>query len=83
MPVFVMIGNINSSTPQQNANGILVGEFNFSGWDANMKYNAAYAGNYGVFNFSNGLYNMLNDGFEGIDGVINDQDFKPDMGGNM
>lgn len=83
MPVFSFIGVASVSTPQQNANGISVGQYNFSGWDANMKYNAAYAGNYGVNNFTLGSLNALNDGQEMLDGVINDQDFKPAIDGNV
>ncbi|WP_258112251.1 hypothetical protein [Alicyclobacillus sp. SP_1] len=47
-----------------------------------MKYNAANAGNYGVFNVDI-TGSWLADGLEYFDGVINDQDFKPAADANI
>jgi len=83
VPVLAIIGMINDETPQQNANGVLVGQFNSSGWDANMKFNTAQGGNFGVLSvqFSGGNINF--DNLELVDGVINDQDLKPAYSGNL
>ncbi|WDL98778.1 hypothetical protein [Alicyclobacillus sp. ALC3] len=68
-------------TPQQNA-GVFLGQINIGGWDANQKYSAAKAGNFGFFNV-NTSYNVMNDSFEVIDGMINDQDFKLHFEANL
>lgn len=82
MPAFIMAGAINTNTPQQNA-GVWIGQVNFSGFDANMKFNAAQGGNFGVFSTQLSGGQMMFDNFEGIDGVVNDQDFKPAVDGNV
>lgn len=83
MPVLAFIGAINSSTPQQNSNGVVVGQFNSSGWDANMKFNTAQGGNFGVLSVQNTGGNAMNDGQEIIDGVVNDMDVKPAWDANV
>ncbi|MCF8568075.1 hypothetical protein LLE49_25450 [Alicyclobacillus tolerans] len=74
MPALILSGSINTNTPQQNA-GVFIGQINIGGWDANQKYSAAKAGHYGFFNLDTSL-NVLNDSFEFIDSMINDQDVK-------
>ncbi|MFB5188875.1 hypothetical protein KKP3000_001309 [Alicyclobacillus fastidiosus] len=74
MPVLILSGSVNSNTPQQNA-GVFVGQVNMGGWDANEKESVAQSGIFGFFSVTSG-YNILNDNFEFIDGMINDQDLK-------
>lgn len=83
VPVLAVIGVLNSHTPQQNSNGVLVGQFNSSGWDANMKMNLGQGGNFGIFSVSMAVVNLTLDNFELIDGVINDPDLKPALNGNI
>lgn len=82
MPAFVFIGANNVNSPQQNA-GVFIGQINNGGWDANMKFQAARSGNFGTWNINNSFMNVLNDNMEFIDGVINDQDLKPNVDGNV
>ena len=82
IPAFVFIGVVNDNTPQQNA-GVFIGQINNGGWDANMKFQAAKSGNYDVMSFNFQPFNVFNDSFEFIDGMINDQDVKPDVEGNV
>ncbi len=82
MSSVILIGAVNTNTPQQNA-GVFLGEFNFSGWDANIKLNQAHGGLYGFFNIIPVQYNLNLDNMEIIDGVINDQDIKPLAGSNI
>lgn len=76
MPAVIVIGAVNSNTPQQNT-GIFIGEYNLGGWDANMKQNQAKGGLYGFFNVIPLHFNLCVDSMEAIDGIINDQDVKP------
>jgi hypothetical protein len=82
VPFILLCGALNSNTPQQNA-GAFVGEFNFGGWDANIKLNQGHGGLYGFFNFIPAQLNINLDNMEGIDGVILDQDTKPIQSGNL
>ena len=82
MPSIIIVGAINSNTPQQNA-GVFVGEFNHAGWDANMKLNQGHGGLYGFFNVIPAQFNLNLDNLEMIDGAINDQDLKPLFGTNV
>lgn len=82
MPCLIIAGGgINTNTPQQNA-GVWVGEQNFSGFDANMKFNTALGGNFGVMSVQITGFNIMLDNLEMIDGVIMDQDFKPTISAN-
>ncbi|MCM3570995.1 hypothetical protein [Neobacillus mesonae] len=82
MPSFIHLGVLNEGTPQQNAS-FVVGESIITGMDANRKYNLAFGGTFGLFNIvSANLGNNL-DSFDVIDGVMNDQDIKPNFGGNI
>lgn len=76
MPSIVLIGAVNSNTPQQNT-GIFIGEYNLGGWDANIKLNQGHGGLYGFFNIIPLQWNLNLDNLEIIDGAINDQDLKP------
>lgn len=82
MPSLIILGAINSNTPQQNA-GVFIGEFNYGGWDANMKLNQGHGGLYGSFNVIPAQLNLNIDNMEGIDGAINDQDLEPVFGTNV
>ncbi|QSO48626.1 hypothetical protein [Alicyclobacillus mengziensis] len=79
MPCLIVIGAVNQNTPQENA-GTFIGEGNLGGWDANMKINQGHGGYYGFFNFTPAWVNMNIDNMELVDGMVNDQDFKPLMG---
>lgn len=81
IPVFILSGAVNTMTPQQNA-GVFLGQINIGGWDANQKFSAAKAGNYGFFSVYMS-FNVLNDSFEFIDGMINDQDLKINYEANV
>lgn len=77
------VGQINSSTPQQAAMGVYLGELNMTGWDANMKFNTAQGGIFGVLCVQTGIINNMFDGLEGADGNIADQDMKAQVAGNV
>lgn len=83
MPNFIWVGVIAVDTPQQNANGVMTGQFNSSGWDANMKFNTAQGGNFGWASINLTAGSMMFDNLELIDGNINDADFKPAVNGNI
>lgn len=82
MPNLIFAGVINSNTPQQNA-GVWIGQSNISGFDANMKLNMAQGGDFGILSTQINGMNIMLDNFEVIDGVINDQDFKPSINRNI
>ena len=79
MLCLIVIGAVNQNTPQENA-GTFIGEGNLGGWDANMKINQGHGGYYGFFNITPAWVNMNIDNMELVDGMVNDQDFKPLMG---
>lgn len=70
--------NINSTQP---SSAVFVGEGVVNGMDANRKYNLSMGGVYGFNNVTAGNINNIADSFEMIDGVIFDQDLKPNIGG--
>ncbi|GMA49846.1 hypothetical protein GCM10025857_12030 [Alicyclobacillus contaminans] len=75
MPSLIFCGALNLNTAQTNA-GSFIGEYNFSGWDANTKQNQGEGTLFGFFNFLP-LHASFNiDNLEFADGVINDQDVK-------
>ncbi|EKN70605.1 hypothetical protein BABA_04159 [Neobacillus bataviensis LMG 21833] len=80
MPSIVNIGLLNVNSPQPSA-AVFVGEGMVNGMDANRKYNLNMGGNYGINNLNIGNINNIVDSFEVLDGVIFDQDFKPNIGG--
>ncbi|MCL6454726.1 MAG: hypothetical protein K6T78_14060 [Alicyclobacillus sp.] len=82
MAVVILVGAFNSNTPQQNA-GSFFGEWNLSGWDANMKMSLGHGGTFGAFNSYPINFNLNLDNFEVVDGAINDPDFKPEAGTNV
>ena len=82
MPSVILVGAFNSNTPQQNA-GTFVGEYNFGGWDANMKLSQGHGGLFGFFNVYPLQLNINFDNLEVIDGMMNDMDLKPMIGGNV
>lgn len=81
MPSIFNIGMINVSTPQQNA-AVFLGELNMTGWDANMKFNTAMGGSFGIFVANGGLVNNMFDNLELFDGNIADQDVKAQIAAN-
>lgn len=83
VPSIFNIGIVNSSTPQQDAIGVCLGEGNITGWDANMKMNTAQGGNFGVFCVQTGVLNSTFDGLEGADGNLADQDIKGQVAANV
>jgi hypothetical protein len=83
MPCIISLGSLNVNTPQQNSS-VFVGETVITGMDANQKYNAGRAGQYGFFCVEIANYSLNLDGMEIADGNINDQDVKPNIvGGNV
>lgn len=82
MPSVILVGALNSNTPQENA-GAFFGEFNFSGWDANMKISQGHGGTFGSFNWFPLNVNVAFDNFEMIDGAMIDNDLKPMAGVNL
>ncbi|MFB5188876.1 hypothetical protein [Alicyclobacillus fastidiosus] len=76
MASVICFGAININSPQQNA-GVFVGEVNCGGWDANEKVNQGHGALFGFFNVILNQQTYVTDSFEMIDGMINDQDFKP------
>lgn len=82
MPSVINLGLLNVNSPQQNS-VVTVGQGIVTGMDANRKYNLALGGTFGFFN--NIMANVANnvDPMDGIDGVIFDQDLKPNLGGNL
>ena len=82
VPSVINLGVLNVNTPQQNS-AVTVGQSIVTGMDANRKYNLAFGGTFGLFNIiATNIGNNV-DSFDGIDGVIFDQDFKPSFGGNI
>lgn len=75
MPAFIWTGAINVNTPQQNA-AVFVGQNAAGGWDANMKFNTAQGGNFGILSLQLNGMNVMFDNLEVIDGPIIDSDFK-------
>lgn len=75
VPTYVSFGIINSNSPNQNA-GIFVGQNSITGFDANQKFNVGHGAMFGWYNYSFGGYNVAMDGFEYIDGMMNDMDNK-------
>lgn len=82
MPSIILVGAFNSNTPQENA-GTFVGEYNVGGWDANMKMCQGHGGTFGWFNVFPMQLNLNFDNLEGIDGMMNDMDFKPQLSTNV
>lgn len=82
MPSVINLGAINVNSLQPSS-AVLVGESIINGMDANRKYNLNVGGIYGVGNMITGNLNNNADSFEMIDGVIFDQDIKPNIGGNI
>ncbi|NRD77130.1 hypothetical protein HPT25_06425 [Bacillus sp. BRMEA1] len=80
MPSVINLGilNVNSTQPSSAVN---VGESVINGMDANRKYNLNVGGMYGFGNVITCNLNNINDSFEMVDGVIFDQDIKPNIGG--
>jgi hypothetical protein len=62
---------------------VQVGELVINGMDANRKQNLNLGGMYGFGNAVTGNVNNIMDSFEAIDGVIFDQDIKPNLAGNI
>ncbi|GMA65309.1 hypothetical protein NZD89_07665 [Alicyclobacillus fastidiosus] len=81
MSCHISFRTINVNAPTQNS-GVFVGDINIPGWDANQKYNSAHASIYGFSNIEAATVNVIMDGQEVVDGVINDQDVKPVWGMN-
>lgn len=82
MACVILVGVFNTNTPQQNA-GAFFGEYNFAGWDANMKLCQGHGGTYGSFNWFPYNFNLNFDNFEMVDGAMNDMDLKPMAGTNI
>ncbi|MED4206324.1 hypothetical protein [Neobacillus mesonae] len=80
MPSIINLGSLNVNSPQPSS-AINVGETVINGMDANRKYNLNIGGIYGFANAIAGNLNTNIDNFEMIDGVIFDQDIKPNIGG--
>jgi hypothetical protein len=82
VPLVLNLGvlNVNSLQP---SSAFLVGESIINGMDANRKYNLNLGGMYGFANAVTGNLNNIADSFEMFDGVIFDQDIKPNVAGNV
>lgn len=81
VPSIINLGAMNINSLQPSA-AVFVGESVVTGMDANRKYNLGIGGSYGVLNAVTGNLINIADSFEVIDGVIFDQDIKPNIGGN-
>lgn len=79
MPSVINLGIFNVNSPQPSS-VVQVGELVVNGMDANRKQNLNLAGMYGIGNANIGNLNSIADSFEGMDGVIFDQDIKPNFG---
>lgn len=75
MATFISFGVIYSNSPNQNA-GIFVGQTSITGMDANQKFNVGHGATFGQYNYLHGSHNLVMDGFEYIDGLMNDMDNK-------
>jgi hypothetical protein len=82
VPSVINVGIFNINSPQPSS-AIFVGEGIVNGMDANRTYNLNMGGNYGFNNLNTGIINNVNDSFEVIDGVIFDQDIKPNTGSGV
>lgn len=82
VPSVINLGVFNVNSPQPNA-VVQVGELVVNGMDANRKQNLNLGGMYGIGNNTIGNLNNIADSFEAMDGVIFDQDIKPNFGGNI
>lgn len=82
VPSFINLGVLNINTPQQNSS-VFVGESVITGMDANMKFNTGLGATFGFFDAITGNININLDNFEIADGNIYDQDFKPNLAGNI
>jgi hypothetical protein len=82
VPLVINLGALNVNSLQPNS-AVLVGESVINGMDANRKYNLNLGGMYGFANAVTGNLNNISDSFEMFDGVIFDQDIKPNIGGNV
>ena len=82
MPFYISFRGINVNSSSQNA-GVFVGDISIPGWDANQKTNSAHASIYGFSNIEFTTVNITMDSQELMDGIINDQDFKPVWGTNV
>ncbi|WP_160725549.1 hypothetical protein [Bacillus sp. USDA818B3_A] len=80
MPSVINLGVFNVNSPQASS-AIFIGEGVVNGMDANRKYNLNMGGVYGFNNATAGNVNNIADSFEMLDGVIFDQDLKPNIGG--
>ena len=82
MPSVINLGVFNVNSPQPSS-AVVVGESVINGMDANRKYSINVGGMYGVGNVITGNLNNIADSLEMFDGVIFDQDIKPNIGGNV
>ncbi len=82
MPSVINLGALNVNSLQPNS-AVLVGQSVINGMDANRKYNLNMGGIYGFANAVTGNLNNNADSFEVFDGLIFDQDIKPNIAGNV
>ncbi|WP_251550403.1 hypothetical protein [Neobacillus muris] len=82
MPSVITLGALNVNSLQPSS-VVQVGELVINGMDANRKYNLNLGGMYGFANAVTGNLNNISDSFEAVDGVIFDQDIKPNLAGNI
>ncbi len=80
VPSVINLGVFNVNSPQPSS-AVVVGESVINGMDANRKYNLNMGGIYGFATVVTGNINNNADSFEVMDGLIFDQDFKPNIGG--
>lgn len=76
MPAYILTGPISVNTPEQDAFGVVIGNNSMSNWDANMKFNTAIGGDFGVGSLSIQGSAVMFDNLEVVDGVINEHDIK-------
>jgi hypothetical protein len=82
VPLVLNLGILNVNSPQPSS-AFLIGESIINGMDANRKYNLNMGGMYGFANVVTGNINNVTDSFEMFDGLIFDQDIKPNVAGNV
>ncbi|MDQ0188824.1 hypothetical protein JI721_12505 [Alicyclobacillus cycloheptanicus] len=79
MRCYISFRGIHVNVSKQNC-GVFVGDISIPGLDANQKINSAHAAVYGFTNVESNTVNVVFDSQEVVDGVMNDQDFKPVSG---
>lgn len=82
MPSMVNLGMVSMNTPQQNSS-LFIGESIMTGMDANVKFDSGLSSTFGSLIYQVFSVNTNFDNFQGASGVMNDQDVKSNLSGNL